>query len=256
MTREITSFNEPDVTLKFNEQYHTYDYNGKRLSSATSFVRKHTTPFPKDAVLDKCAANWGVPREDIAALWDSNGRIASGFGTALHEAMEHYTRYRTVGALILEASSKKENAALPNHPLLKRIILEYEALNPLDNTHQEYAEVIVSQVELGYCGLIDALRVTGDKRCRVQDYKITHNVEAQNQGEFLYPFDMLPRTKLSKYQLQLSFYADLLRLSGWDVEGLDVYVYGDEWVHYPMKPLELSLDTYVYDKHAMRLGLG
>lgn len=50
----------------------------------------------------------------------------------------------------------------------------------------------------------------------------------------------LPKTKLSKYQLQLSFYATLLALSGWTVEGLDVFVYENGWKHYELEILSLD----------------
>jgi hypothetical protein len=50
----------------------------------------------------------------------------------------------------------------------------------------------------------------------------------------------LPPNKLSKYQLQLSVYARMLQLSGWEVEGLDAYVYEGEWKHYPMEIIKLD----------------
>ena len=102
-------------------------------------------------------------------------------------------------------------------------------------------EVFISNVELGLCGQVDRILITGEKTCRVQDYKINVDCEVEDsRNKYLGQFADLPKNKLSKYQLQMSFYARLLELSGWNVEGLDAFVYDGEWKHYPMEVLKLD----------------
>ncbi len=234
---KLKSFNE-DVELDFDRPSHTYTYQGKVLESASTFAGKHTKPFDKVNISKACEKKWEVPQADILELWQSNGDVASGFGTALHAVLEHYFKRRELGRKILEKSSKTVNPALPNHPLLQRIILELEALDTQEGI--EMQELLVSNVEKGYCGLIDKLKILDESKkiCRIQDYKIAYDVDVDGE-KLLSPFDTLAPTKLSKYQIQLSFYANLLQLSGWTVEGLDIFAYDGEWKKYSLEILQV-----------------
>lgn len=237
VVEKLQSFNE-DVELEFDRVAHTYTYQGKRLESASAFVARHTKPFDKIGISKTCEKSWGVPQADILDLWESNGNAASGFGTAVHAVLEHYFKRRELGKQILEKSSKTVNPALPNHPFLQKLILDLEALDTLEG--DEMQEVLVSNVERGFCGLVDKLKILDAKKkvCRIQDYKIAYDTEVKGD-KLLAPFDNLPPTKLSKYQLQLSVYANLLALSGWTVTGLDIFAYDGEWKVYPLEVLEV-----------------
>lgn len=234
----LKSFNE-DVEIEFDKVSHTYTFNGKLLESGSTFAGKHVKPFDKEPISKTCAKAWGVPQADILELWESNGNVASDFGTAVHAALEHYFKRRGLGETIKNAAKKKDvNAALPNHPLLQRIILELEKLDTEIGIERQ--EVLVSNVNRGYCGMVDKLKILDEakKICRVQDYKIAYDVDKDGE-KLLAPFAELPPTKLSKYQIQLSFYANLLALSGWTVTGLDIFAYGDEWKKYELEILQV-----------------
>lgn len=234
---KLMSFNE-NVEIDFDRQAHTYTYNGKRLESASAFVDRHSKPFDKLAISNKCSASWGIPQDTILSLWESNGNASAGFGTSIHAALEHYFKYRDIGKTILEKSKKDENAALPNHPLLRQIILGLEKIDTQPG--EEMQEVLVSNVEMGYCGLVDKLKILDSKKkiCRVQDYKVVYDIDKKGD-KLLSPFSELSPTKLSKYQIQLSFYANLLAMSGWQVEGLDIFAFSEEWHKYPLEVLKV-----------------
>lgn len=234
---EVQSFNE-DLKIFFDPISHTYTYKGDPLMSASGFVKKHTKEFDKLGISKKCEGAWKVPQQDILDMWEGNGTSAAGFGTAIHFALEQYFTYREIGQTILENSKKEENAALPNHPFLKKLILGLEKLDTEKGfSHQE---ALVSNVERGYCGLVDKLLVLDkDKKvCRVQDYKITYDIEKKGD-KMLKPFDELPANKLSKYQVQLSFYANLLQFAGWTVEGLDIFNFDEEWTRHELDVLKV-----------------
>lgn len=234
---KVKSFNE-DYEIDFDPIAHSYTFNGEPLMSASGFVKKYTKEFDKLGISKKCETSWEVPQDTILSLWEGNGTASADFGTAIHAVLEHYFKYKAVGLQIMEKSSKKtENAALPNHPFLKRLILELEEIKQDGEGHQE---ILVSNVERSYCGLVDDLLILDAKKkvCRVRDYKITYDVDKPGD-KLLEPFNELSPTKLSKYQLQLSFYANLLEMSGWQVDGLDIFNYDDEWTHHSLEVLKV-----------------
>lgn len=231
----LKSFNE-DVDIEFDKVRHTYYYEGKKLESATSFLKKFYKPFNADLISKACEKSWGVPAQDIKDMWASNGKLASEFGTVIHQALEHYDKFKAIGAKI-ESNTDKEEVALPKHPLLKSIITGFY---DLAGEGEVIPEALVTNVESGYGGTADRILILGEKRCRIQDYKI--NIDSDKEDSSMKasaPLDKLPPTKLTKYQAQMSFYANLLQKSGWEVEGLDAFVFEDDWKHYKLDVLNL-----------------
>lgn len=237
VTEKLKSFNE-EVELDFDRVAHVYTYEGKKLESASGFVSRHSKPFDKLGVSKKCEGSWAVSQADILDLWESNGNAAAGFGTAVHAVLEHYFKWKACGEQIMQNSKKEVNAALPNHPFLQSLIIDLEKL--MTDEGDNLQEILISNVEKGYCGLVDNLLVldTEKKLCRIRDYKIAYEVDKKSD-KLLAPFDLLPPNKLSKYQVQLSFYANLLQLSGWTVEGLDIFAYDGDWKKHTFEVLEV-----------------
>lgn len=163
-------------------------------------------------------------------MWDSNGDLASSFGTVVHKALEHYDKFKALGGKIQIARGTDENYSLPKHPILKNIIEGFTKIDTVLGT--VVPEALITNVELGLCGHADRILVIDNEKkiCRVQDYKVNvGSEEVSSKHKALAPFDKLPANKITKYQIQMSFYANLLELSGWTVEGLDVFVFEDEW---------------------------
>ena len=187
-----------------------------------------------------CAKSWGVEQQDIISLWGSNGEVASLFGSAVHKALEHYDTFKKLGSQISSARVVEENYAMPKHPILRSIIEEFTEVNK--TVGDVVPEALVTNVDMGFCGQADRILVQNwkDKICRIQDYKVNiGSDESSSKNKVLEPFDNLPPTKISKYQLQMSFYANLLEMSGWTVAGLDVFVLEDTWKHYELDVLKV-----------------
>lgn len=223
----LTSFNE-GVEIRFDEIEHIYTYNGKKLKSATSFVKDYEEQFDSAKMAPRCAGKWGVDEDVLVNMWESNGKAASMFGTAMHAVMEHYFTYKTFGEEVQLAADKENNAALPNHPFLQQIIAGIEEIRDEDgDSHQE---ALVSCVKKGICGLVDDLFIVNEKKkiCRIRDYKFTYDILVDKK-ELKAPFGYLGSDKLAKYFLQLCFYGYLMQLSGWKVEGIDIYNWDGEW---------------------------
>lgn len=236
-TVKIKSFNE-DVEIDFDPLTHSYFYNGVKLVSVTEFTSKFYKEFNSKIIAKTCAKSWEVPQEDIESMWESNGEMASELGTLVHKSLEHYYKFIEMGDKI-SLKNGKDNPAMPKHPLLKKIIEEFKVLSP--NTGNIKTEVLLTNVSLGICGMEDKLLITGTKKCRLSDYKVNIDSEKEDKNmKALEPFNELPSTKITKYQIQMSIYANLLQKSGWEVEGMDVFIYEDIW-----KKFELPILTVI-----------
>ena len=234
------SFNE-DLDIKFLETEHEYWYNGTKLMGATTYIKKWIKPFDKDLISGFVAKGLGARQQEVLDIWGGTGNISADFGTVIHNALEHYENHKGIGKVMQEHKELPFNKALPTHPVLREIVESFYKL--VGDGDSVEVEVLVSNVGLGLCGHIDRLKIINrDKKiCRVQDYKINIDSDKIDKNiTFFGQFADLPKNKLTKYRLQLSFYARLLELSGWTVEGLDAFVYEDEWKHYPMDVIKLD----------------
>ncbi len=234
------SFNEEGVEVQFEPIAHTYHYKDKPLIGATDYIKRFFKPFDAETMAEVSANSWGVEAGQVKDLWDSNGKLTALFGTVVHNALELYNNHNSMGQVISEKKKLEDNYALPKHPILKSII---EGFIAIDKTKGDiYSEVLITDVESGVCGHADRVVVLDKKKkiCRVGDFKVNINSEEiDKNSKVLAPFQDLPANKLSKYQLQMSIYANMLQKSGWVVDGLDVYVYEDTWKHFELPVLKV-----------------
>lgn len=236
---EKKSFNE-DVVIEFEPESHTYRHNGKILKGVTDYVKTFYKPFDADTISSILESQWGVPQSIIKKYWEVNGDLTSLFGDVVHKTLEHFEKFKDFGEIISSKKGDEKNYCLPKHPILRHIVEEFLKLPMKQGT--VFTEVLVSSMELGMCGQADRILVIDkDKKiCRVQDYKV--NIESEKIDKSLKakePFNSLPANKLTKYQIQMSIYANFLQRSGWSVEGLDVFVYEDNWKHFELPVLQV-----------------
>lgn len=250
------SFSEPDVIVDFNDTKHIYNmrWNGKTkvLKGGTTYIKRFYDPFDAPKIARQCAKYWGVSATDIEEMWASNGAVAGLLGTAVHLALEHYINFRHIGHTITETRKKSGkdvngNYAMPKHPFLKKTI---ESLNRLTNkldkkykVQEVVAEALVTDSTTGWGGLIDRLAILDKEKkiARIQDYKVNIGAEKEEpHSKPKHPFSHLPANKLTKYALQLSFYASILKKHGWTIEGLDVYIFENRWVHHVLELIDFS----------------
>ena len=235
------SFNE-DIELQFDPIGHTYHYNGKRLTSATEETKKYYKDFDASAISSVSAKAWGVDANELEECWKSNGDLTASFGTLVHKALEHYTKYQAIGFTISKKKGLESNYVLPKHPFLRSIIEEY--IN-IDDTPVEYEivpEALITNVEKGLCGHADKIIILDKKKkvCNIGDFKININSEEiSKELKAKEPFAELPANKLTKYQIQMSVYANMLQASGWVVNKLIVDVFEDKWVRYELPVLKV-----------------
>jgi len=240
ITVKLKSFNE-DIEVDFEPVSHTYTYNGKKLSGASGLTASFYKPFDAVKISEACGKAWEQDPADIQGLWKSNGDVVSLFGTAVHKALEHSFEFGDLGVSISKKKKDGSNPAIIKHPYIWGIVDDFKGLYAsLKFKGEVVTEAFISDVENGFCGQADRVLITGKKKCRIQDYKV--NVEAEVESpkmKALKPFDTLPKNKITKYQIQMSIYANMLQKSGWEVEGLDVFVLDDGWKHHSLEVLQV-----------------
>lgn len=229
---DVNSFNEEGVVINFDEDSHTYTYNGEKLTGATTYIKKYIEQFNSDAISANCVKYWGVPLKTIKGAWELERDLAQLFGTAIHKALEHEELYQQY-----IKPKNGERCFNIKHPIIKKIVQEfYELYDSLGFEGEIIPEALVSDVENGLCGLADRVLILDkeNKVCRIQDFKVNHSFTELGQEKFIgIPSELhLPPNKLSKLSLQLKFHARMLEKSGWTIDGFDAFVYEDEWKHY------------------------
>lgn len=234
------SFNE-DVIVGFEPIEHRYTYENKPVDGVTTYLHKFYTDFDLELIAKSCSKHWDLDPQIIVDLWESNKKVSQLFGTAIHNAIEHYEIWKNTGNYISGKKEVDENYALPNHPLLKQIILDFIEINPI-KSGEVVTEALITWIGGNLCGQADRIVILDKEKkiCRVGDYKI--NIEPEKKDKNLKPkepFNNLPPNKITKYQLQMSLYANMLEKSGWTVEGLDVYIYEDKWTYYSLPVLQV-----------------
>lgn len=233
------SFNE-DVEIEFEPIGHTYAYKGKALQGVTDYIKKFYKPFDAETISSVLESKWGIPAQVIRDMWKEGGIVTSEFGTVVHKTLEYFEKFKSYGEVVSSQQKEELNYCLPKHPILRDIVLGFMAIDNAGGTI--VTEALVSNVETGICGHADRIKILDEKKkiCRVQDYKVNiESEEIDKKYKVLAPFDKMPANKITKYQLQLSIYANLLQKSGWKVEGLDVFVYEKEWKHFPLEVLQV-----------------
>lgn len=235
------SFNE-DLEISFNPINHEYYYGDKKLVSATEYTKKFYKEFDTENISAAAAKSWGIEQNDVKELWKTNGEITSDFGNIVHKALEYYTKFRAMGQKISDKKELPENYALPKHPILRKII---EGFIKIEQTTGEIIpEALITLVEKEICGHADRVVITDKKKkhCDIEDFKVNINSEEISKefkaGE---PFNGLPANKLTKYQIQMSIYANMLQASGYTVDKLVVYIYEDIWRRFELPVLQVLI---------------
>lgn len=195
--------------INYDDIAHVYTNDaGEVYLSGSQYAKQFEKEFNKEAIAGKMAEKWGVSAPDIVAMWELKSQVSMDFGTALHGALELFGKYRGLAAEI------EKETHLHDHPILKDAVESFYASRMQEKA--VYEALVVDHVKKR-AGQIDRLLIIGGNKCRVQDYKTNADMS---------------KDKLAYYWKQLSFYADILKAGGWEVEGLDIFHYNGGWTTY------------------------
>lgn len=235
-------------TISFNEELHRYtdEYN-KEYTSVTTFLKDYEIPFDADYWSKKKAEEAGVSQGTILKNWDSLTREACARGNAIHKNLEDSINEAKNKPKLLPINLKVD--------LSKPIDLHLLASSPLGLKYPKILHTLIYYVEQGFviyaekriywaeiliAGTIDCLLVKG-KQFLIIDWKtnkddlkfeagyykkvngIKTNQWVKKYEYFKAPISNLEHCKGNKYVLQLSMYAYLMELWGFECIGLILF---------------------------------
>lgn len=199
-----------DKDLVFHEPSHTYYIKGssKNVISVTGFVHQFCGHFDADATIDKMMRSpkwpqnkmYGKTKEEIKAIWNENGRVASEAGTAMHLAIEMYLN---------------DAAHLIPADVLASVEWKYFMKFWSDHGHDLEPYRLEWEIwveELFLAGSLDAVfRRKSDRRFVIYDWKRSKEIKTENPWQScLGPLSHLPDTNYWHYHMQLNVYRYIL----------------------------------------------
>jgi len=248
--------------VTFDEPSHTYSNSeGEQYISVTTLIKKYSTPFDSTywsqykALKDVLEARGEWKRYKLEAggwenvvnycrflpsfpygpqvkeriqyylkLWKEGGEDAAERGRIFHKKAE----LRTKNSVIITETLREVDL------VYKEMIIE----KPDFNSVKVYAEQIVYSHKYRVAGQVDWIYKEG-RDLYIKDYKTCREIstEAFMDQTLLGPLSHLADTKFNKFQLQLSIYACLLEMVGYNIKRLLVeHVLTDE----DRKPIEIK----------------
>lgn len=202
----------------YDEDNHVYTNEaGEAYLSGSTYAGQLDTPFDTNLMAGKVAYKYGIPANDIIAMWEMKRDISNGFGTAVHAALELYGKYHKYAEKLEDKSYH-----LHDHPIIKNLVESFYKGRDSEKAH--YEPLIVDH-KRKYAGQIDRL-VEEKDGYYIEDFK--------TNGE------MKP-AKLKNYWRQLSFYASILEALGFHVKGLRIHHWNEgKWqlIEHPVEEVK------------------
>lgn len=196
-------------SLDFDDKKHEYSVNGKKLQSVTTFVKTFFKPFDVGKVSKLVAKARRAKGEknkkgkpinawDVRREW----KASATFGTKVHAEIEKY-----IGRGVPPEEQKAVQA------------ITWLQLSPYIN-HNLLSEVKVYNREIGLAGTIDLL-AEDNNTVTLIDWKTNKKIRKDGVKRRLNEVSMKVKDcNYIHYTLQLSLYAYLLELEGYNIDKL------------------------------------
>jgi len=222
--------------IKFNEQYHVYYYDEKKITnSVTKILNKYFPKFDMEKMSKFCEYKGKYllySANEIKQIWENVGNDASNFGTNVH--------------YFLECLLKNEKAPIPKNKREQEFFLV--AYDYIVNQFNENFEVLELEKKIVWpdrdlAGMIDCVakeKSTG--KLFLIDWKTSEGRLDESKGGLgLPPITHLDDSKLSKYELQLNFYKAMILSNKYydvnDIELLVVQITESQCIEYQVRNL-------------------
>lgn len=204
--RSDVEFISGQSKLEFDSAAHVYTYQGKKLESVNSILKKYSIPFDEDgSIIARKASENGITVEEQRKIWDEAGRISRERGTAFHNDIEQYIKTKKI-------------PNTNNKDLIKQFVdLKLQGLL--------FPEVRLHNLSYSIAGTTDLIQLNRNGSINCLDFKTN---QAKKMSRFswrkkmLYPLNHISDSVLDKFELQLSTYGFMLELAGWWIKELKV----------------------------------
>lgn len=220
--------------VTFDEATHSYSTgDDKRWLSGSTFAGRYKSDFNAPLIAGQMAKKYNVDAAEIIEMWELNNSASRTVGTAVHKALQLRGEYGDLSRAVKEGTLE---SALTKNEILRPIVESF--FEPRDHEEAVY-EIFVADPARAHCGFIDRLVIENDG-VWVEDYKT--NADIDKSETIKAPFKgIVPNTKLGAYWLQLSFYARILKVHGYNVKGLRIHHWTDKaWKTHEREVIDLD----------------
>ncbi len=234
-----------DPSFIFEEQSHSYTFNGIKYDSVTTFLRRFKVPFERDYWIKRKSRELGVDPSVLEAEWEMKATTAADLGTRVHKWIEDFWS----GLDPATPEDHEENARVSS--FLSLYESRFKNLVPLKS------ELEIFSKKWKLAGTVDQPFLMWDEKEKkvlflIGDWKTNKEFKDDNhpKGRFkklLHPFSDLYENSHNEYSIQLSLYRLILE------EELGLETHGGFLVHlgpgapkiYPVKDLRERLKIYL-----------
>jgi len=211
---EKLKFFDNNPNFSFNEKYHSYSYNGDKLTSVTKFIQRFKEEFDSDKWSKKTAEKTGQEQDQVLDEWKKLNERANEIGHATHAWIENFFK-----------------------GVYQPIPRDFEIIDRINKFNKIYYDKIhkltpikfeqrVFSTKWNLAGTFDALFSYQDKLVIV-DWKTNKkfDTESKYNKKLLTPFETEDECKLTEYSIQISLYALMLEEVGLEIKsGLILHI--------------------------------
>jgi ATP-dependent exoDNAse (exonuclease V) beta subunit len=171
---------------------------------------------------------FGQTREEIKALWCSNGKKAAEFGTSMHKHIE----------LFYNGTPLPEGEVELGY--FDRFQADHPELVPFRT------EMMIYDEDVKICGSVDMLFLNEDGTLSIYDWKFSKDIQTHSYGKkALSPIEHLNDCNTVHYSLQLNVYREILeRKYGYRIRDMVlVFMHRelfDSYVKFPVDRMDLT----------------
>lgn len=201
--QELDKFNG----IVFNEEAHTYKYDGLDCLSVTGIINRYKEPFDTDRIAANYAVKNGLSVFDVIIDWENKKNQAAYKGTQAHKYAElkFACKEYSLGDSVEKEMSEKI------HKLFNLIDGFYSdskgKLIPIR------AEMIVGDKSKRLCGMIDKLFYNVRAReIQIWDYKTNKEIKTYSpyKNKMINGLSHLHECEFNTYSLQLALYKKII----------------------------------------------
>lgn len=225
------------MALEFDPVKHVYTHEGTPLMSVTTLISTWFKKFNPALTIAgmKKSPNWpqskyyGMTDDDIKALWNRDGEIASRLGTELHACIEAYYL------------SGKEHDSVEFQQFL--------AFAKEANLTRTMTEHRVFSTKYQLAGTVDCISLNEDGTCDVYDWKRCKDMNT-SYGHSIHPqLSHIPSSNFWKYSIQLNLYRVLIEEGGMKVRNMFIVCFHPEHLNFQQyKVATMDLETILSER--------
>ena len=221
--------NPRDSNIRFFEEGHKYEIvnePGVKYTSVTTWNHSLFPEFDADSIIDNMMKGkgwkeghkyWGLSKDQIKSLWNSNRDSVAGAGTDLHFEIECFNnnskiRFPYTNKELYENYMSKNKKKHDSKPIEWQYFINFVKDHPDLKPYR--TEWLVYNEEVKISGSIDMVYENPDGTLSIYDWKRAKNItRINNFNKFALPPQIchIPDSNFWHYALQLNTYKSILQ---------------------------------------------